>query len=242
MNWRDHIDSDPGIIGGKPKIKGTRIAVESIVKRVSDGWSVEQLIEAYPNITADQILACLAWNDERLSADEAFLRRRYLPLQTVYIETSVVSFLRENALASPESVERQTLTRTWWNRHRQRYLLVTSQYVLDEARMGSPDLARERVGHLSGIPLVRLGDQIDDLAARIIERAILPKDAIIDALHIASAAVSRVDFLLTWNCSHIANPMILPRVFRTLDDFGLPFPVICTPKDMLIEVNDDRTT
>jgi hypothetical protein len=51
--------------------------------------------------------------------------------------------------------------------------------------------------------------------------------------------VSRVDFLLTWNCSHIANPMILPRVFRTLDDFGLPFPVICTPRDMLEEYGDD---
>ena len=77
---------------------------------------------------------------------------------------------------------------------------------------------------------------------RDICRQLSPREsAIVDALHIASAAVSRVDYLLTWNCSHIANPMILPRVFRALDDFGLPFPVICTPQDMLEEYGDDPT-
>jgi len=52
MDWRDHIDRNAGIIGGKPKIKGTRIGVELILERLGDGWTVEQLIEAYPRITA----------------------------------------------------------------------------------------------------------------------------------------------------------------------------------------------
>jgi len=68
------------------------------------------------------------------------------------IETSVVSFLRENPSASPESVERQLITRRWWNRHRQRYELVTSQYVVDEANMGNPARAQERVRYLAGLP------------------------------------------------------------------------------------------
>ena len=63
----------------------------------------------------------------------------------------------------------------------------------------------------------RENDEVDALAVEIVTRAILPKDALVDALHIASAAVSQVDYLLSWNCSHIANPMILPRVFRTLE-------------------------
>lgn len=163
-------------------------------------------------------------------------------MQSVYIETSIVSFLRRNSAASAESVERQRLTRTWWSLQRPRFALVTSQYVHDEASMGSADLAQERLGNLAGIPLISLSEQIDEIAALIIARAILPKDATVDALHIAAAAVSRVDYLLTWNCSHIANPMILPRVFRTLDDCGLPFPVICTPKDMLAEEEDDTAT
>jgi predicted nucleic acid-binding protein len=163
-------------------------------------------------------------------------------MQTVYIETSVVSFLRENPSASSESVQRQRLTRKWWISCRRRYELVTSQYVVDEARAGQADRAQERLGFLAGVPLVPLSDEVDALAAQIMMRAILPKDALVDALHIASAAVSRVDYLLTWNCSHIANPMILPRVFRTLDDFALPFPVICTPKDMLEESGDASAT
>jgi predicted nucleic acid-binding protein len=163
-------------------------------------------------------------------------------MQTVYIETSVVSFLRENPSASSESVQRQRLTRKGWISCRRRYELVTSQYVVDEARAGQADRAQERLGFLAGVPLVPLSDEVDALAAQIMMRAILPKDALVDALHIASAAVSRVDYLLTWNCSHIANPMILPRVFRTLDDFALPFPVICTPKDMLEEYGDASAT
>ena len=159
-------------------------------------------------------------------------------MQTIYIETSIVSFLRDNPSAAQVAVERQYATRRWWDWHRQRYELVTSQYVVDEASTGNELLARARLSHLAGIPLLPLNDQISQVAAEIIARAILPPDAIVDALHIACAAVNQIDFLLTWNCKHIANPMILPRVFRALDDFDLPFPVVCTPNDLL---DDDET-
>ena len=160
-------------------------------------------------------------------------------MPTVYIETSIVSFLRENPKAAPDSVLRQEITRVWWDFHRHRFDLVTAQYVVDECHIGNARFAAERLQHLAQIPLVSLGDDIDRLAIEILSRAILPADALLDALHIACAAVNRVDYLLTWNCKHIANPMILPRVFRTLDDFGLPFPVICTPKDMMEEFSDE---
>ncbi len=160
-------------------------------------------------------------------------------MQTVYIETSIVSFLRQNPAAAPESIRCQLATLRWWERYRDRYELVTAQYVLDEANVGNVAFANERMQRLAGIPLLPLSDEIDQLAAEIISRAILPADALVDALHIACAAVYRIDYLLTWNCKHIANPMILPRVFRTLDDYGLPFPVICTPKDMLDEYDSE---
>lgn len=163
-------------------------------------------------------------------------------MQAVYVETSVVSFLRATSAGSVESLERQRITRNWWNLARNRYELVTSQYVIDEAAKGSAALAAERLRHLAGIPLVPLSDRMDEVAARIMQQAILPPDAIVDALHIACAAVSCVDYLVTWHCSHIANPMILPRVFRTLDDFGLPFPVICAPGDMFTEEHDEAAS
>ena len=92
---------------------------------------------------------------------------------------------------------------------------------------------------MTRIPLLQLNDEIDRLATEILSRAILPADALLDALHIACVAVNRVDYLLTWNCKHIANPMVLPRVFRVLNDFRLPFPVICTPRDMMEGFDDE---
>ena len=70
MNWRDHIDRNPAVIGGKPKIKGTRIGVGLILERLGEGWAVEQLIESYPQITAEQIHACQAYAGEMLATDE----------------------------------------------------------------------------------------------------------------------------------------------------------------------------
>ena len=70
MNWRDHINRTPGIIGGKPKIRGTRIGVGLILERLGDGWSVEQLIEAFPAVTAEQIHACQAYAADMLATDD----------------------------------------------------------------------------------------------------------------------------------------------------------------------------
>ena len=70
MNWRDYIDRNPEVLGGRPKIKGTRISVELILERLGDDWTVDQLIEAYPHITREQIKACLTYAAESLSTDE----------------------------------------------------------------------------------------------------------------------------------------------------------------------------
>ena len=70
MNWRDHIDRAPEIIGGKPKIRGTRIGIELFLQRLGDGWTVEQLIEAYPALTAEKIQACQAFAAEMLATDD----------------------------------------------------------------------------------------------------------------------------------------------------------------------------
>jgi uncharacterized protein (DUF433 family) len=70
MNWREHIDRNPDVLGGNPKIKDTRISVELILDRLGEGWTIEQLLEAYPHITRQQIQACQAYAAESLSTDE----------------------------------------------------------------------------------------------------------------------------------------------------------------------------
>ena len=81
--------------------------------------------------------------------------------------------------------------------------------------------------------------EIDRIAHEIISRAILPPKAAVDALHIASVAHHRIQYLLTWNCKHIANAKILPRVHQVLTDLAIPLPIICTPEELI--GNDPKT-
>ena len=151
----------------------------------------------------------------------------------VYIETSIVSYLRQRSSGQVVTAARQLLTRRWWESERFNFELVTSQYVIDEAADGDPQLAQERLESPDDIPLLQLGPDIDAIASEIMSRAILPPKAQVDALHIATAAHHGIDYLLTWNCTHIANARILPRIHRVLAEMNCFIPIICTPEEML---------
>ena len=154
-------------------------------------------------------------------------------MATVYIETSIVSYLRQRPSSQVVMAARQLLTHKWWNEDRGNYDLVTSQYVIDEAAEGDSVLAAERLESLDPILLLPLNREIDDIAKEIISRAILPPKAQLDALHIATTAYHRIEYLLTWNCRHIANANILPKVHRLLVARAIPIPIICTPEELL---------
>lgn len=158
----------------------------------------------------------------------------------VYIETSIVSYLRQRPSAQIVAAARQVLTQRWWDEERAKYEIVTSQYVLDEAAGGDPHFAQARLESLAELPLLQLGPEIDAIAAQIIGRAILPANAQLDALHIATAAHHRIDYLLTWNCTHIANARILPRIRRTLVELNSFVPIICTPEEMVDDVEPEN--
>ena len=160
-------------------------------------------------------------------------------MDTIYIETSIVSYLRQRPSSQVVMAARQLLTHQWWNDERSKYQLVASQFVIDEATAGDPVLAAERLAALDGVPLLPLDPEIAIIADEIMLRAILPPKARTDALHIAAVAHHRVQYLLTWNCRHIANGRILPRIHRVLGDLGIPVPIICTPEEM---VNYDPET
>ena len=154
-------------------------------------------------------------------------------MASLYIETSVVSYLRQQPSSQVVAAARQLLTYQWWEQDRHNYELVTSQYVLDEASAGDPVLAAQRLHALRGIPLLPLDPEIGDIAKEIVSRTVLPPKAAVDALHIATVAHHRIEYLLTWNCSHLANAKILPRIHEVLRDLGIPIPFICTPEEMV---------
>ena len=154
-------------------------------------------------------------------------------MDTVYVETSIISYLRQKPSTQVVLAARQLLTHQWWNDERSNYQLVASQFVIDEASAGDPTLAAERLQLLAGVPLLPLDPVIADIADEIMSRAILPEKARTDALHIAMVAHHRIQYLLTWNCRHIANARILPRIHDVLIDLLIPVPVICTPEEMV---------
>lgn len=160
-------------------------------------------------------------------------------MDTVYIETSVVSHATARLSNDPAVFVLQQQARDWWVKERPKYTLVTSQLVLDEASLGDPAAAVERLKLLAEIPLISIDQRVEAVAEELIARSLMPAKARLDALHVASAAVGSVQFLLTQNCRHIANAHTLRRVYRTLNDLGYPGLLICTPAEFLGGLDDD---
>jgi hypothetical protein len=152
----------------------------------------------------------------------------------VYLETSVVSYL--TALPSRDIVRaaHQQLTRDWWA-VREQFELFTSQIVLDEAMRGDPDAAARRLSALQGVALLDVTDQAHKIAAGFLAGGAMPAKAAIDSLHVAVAVVHGMSYLLTWNCSHIANASIRGRIETMCRAAGFQPPLICTPEELLEE-------
>ena len=126
----------------------------------------------------------------------------------------------------------QEITREWWGR-RDHFELFVSEAVVDEARRGDAVVAARRQALLSGIPVLDLGVEVHDLADRLLRIRAVPAKALVDAVHIAVAAVNRIDYLLTWNCTHIANAAVRGKIEQACRAAGLQAPTICTPEELM---------
>ncbi len=152
--------------------------------------------------------------------------------QTVYLETSVIGYATTRPSRELVVAARQQITREWFAGGVEAYELFVSQLVIREASSGDKDAVRERLGLAEGIPLLAITDAAGELAARLVDEGAVPTHAGEDALHIAVAAVHGVDFLLTWNCRHIANATMRHNIERVCREAGYEPPVICTPEEL----------
>ena len=159
----------------------------------------------------------------------------------VYLETSFISYLTAAPRESrdPIAAAHQQITIEWWSRRRADFDLVVSQVVIDELQMGEPTFAKNRLEVVASLPRLRVTDQMIALARDILAKGFLPQKAFPDALHIAIATVHQIEYLLTWNCKHIANVEVLPRIANLFEDIGLILPIICTPEELLGDSNDN---
>ncbi|MCX7014167.1 MAG: type II toxin-antitoxin system VapC family toxin [Candidatus Sumerlaeota bacterium] len=105
--------------------------------------------------------------------------------------------------------------------------------MIDEVRAGDRRLARERLDALRLVPLLPLSPEAERLAGAYIRAGLVPRKALRDALHIAVASVHNLDYLLTWNCAHIAGGIVRRRLAMFHEKARLPLPTICTPEELM---------
>lgn len=153
--------------------------------------------------------------------------------KSVYIETSVISYLAARPSRDLIRAAHQQVTREWWETRSRDYELFISQAVTDESSRGDPDAANRRLTILSGLQALETSEGVIRLAESLLRVHALPAKAGDDALHIAFSSVHALDLLVTWNCAHIANAVTMPAILRTIRAAGYEPPVICTPHELL---------
>ncbi len=153
-------------------------------------------------------------------------------MATVYIETSIIGYMTARSSDAVIFQARQQLTQQWWAGQRHKYELVTSQLVIDEVGAGDPSAAQERLVLLDDVPLLDIQHpNVQTLADKLIANHLLPQKAAADARHVAVSTVFGVEYLLTWNCRHIANAETLPRIYRMLRESAFDPPLVVTPDE-----------
>ena len=152
---------------------------------------------------------------------------------SVYLETTIPSYLTARRSRDLLISARQIATQEWWTT-RKEFDLYVSQLVIDEATAGDEAAAARRLDALTDLPLLDVTKRVDALAQRLIADVPMPQNAIADSYHIAIAAVGGMDYLLTWNMTHIANAALRKRIDQVCRSFQIEPPTICTPDELIV--------
>lgn len=154
-----------------------------------------------------------------------------------YIETSVVSYRVARPSQDVTVASHQKITRAWWEKHLHEYDACLSAFVLQEIQRGDPDAVAERLKVAAEFSILPASAEVDSLAIAYMAELPLPEKALYDAFHIAVASVCAMDYLITWNCKHIANAHLRRGIAEINLRMGVSTPIICTPEELL----DDDT-
>ena len=154
-------------------------------------------------------------------------------LPSAYLETTIVSYFCARPSRDLIIAAQQEITRVWWQERLSHYRIVISDFVLREAMAGDDLAAKNRISALKPFSLLDITDEVEKLADWFLQKSLVPKKKLIDALHISVAAVHGIDYLLTWNCSHIANAEMRAAISFACDEMGYKCPTICTPQELM---------
>lgn len=151
----------------------------------------------------------------------------------VYVETTVISYLTARPSRDVVVAGHQQTTQDWWRTGRDRFELVASQLVLGEAATGDPEAAHKRLELLAELSLLEITPEASALAFQLVQAAAIPAKAAQDALHLSVAVTNGVNYLVTWNCRHLANAVLRAKIEDACRAAGYEPVVICTPEELL---------
>ena len=151
----------------------------------------------------------------------------------IYIETSIPSYLTARASNDIRAMANQNTTVEWWENRKTDFEIFISEFVIAESSQGHPEAAARRLAVIANIPELNITAEVKTLAKALISEGPIPEKAEIDAYHIAVAAVNGMDYLLTWNCTHIANAVMRIKVEAICRNHNYEPPIICTPLELM---------
>lgn len=154
-------------------------------------------------------------------------------MPSVYLETTIPSYLAAHPSRDLVIAAHQQITHDWWRTARDRFDLYTSEAVLDEIEAGDPDAVARRLEIVAGLPILSFTDDVTRLVDAYDDRLGLVGRARADLVHIAFAVAYESDYLVTWNCRHLASGETIRRLARANADLARFTPVIVTPEELL---------
>lgn len=153
-------------------------------------------------------------------------------VSTVYIESSVISYLTSRPSRDLVTAARQAITIEWWDDRKSGYEVYISALVEEEISRGDPYASRLRLSIVEGIPALNISEEAKNLAKDLVKFEAIPTNSEEDALHIGIAAANGMDFLLTWNFKHINNAETKEAITKVVEGHGLVCPVLCSPEEL----------
>lgn len=153
--------------------------------------------------------------------------------ESIYLETTVVSYYTSKPSRDIIVLAHQEITREWWPKAKERFDIYISEIVVEEAALGDPEAAKRRLEELKDFPHLELNDTVEEMANVYMEQLEIPEKAFRDAAHLAIASIHRVDYLVTWNCTHLANGEVIKKLMEINETFGIHTPIICTPESLM---------
>ena len=160
-------------------------------------------------------------------------------MSTVYLETSVTSYLAAKPSRDLVTAAHQQVSREWWQTARGRYELCISELVLAEIAAGDPGVASRRLELVAGLPILQYSDDVASLVDVFEQQLGLSGRARADLPHFAFAVSYEIDYLVTWNCAHIANGEVIRRLMRATAEQNRFCPAILTPNELMGNTGGD---